>query len=251
MSARGHAKSQRRGDIVAAARALMQRSGDLGFTMRTLAEDAGVSIATPYNLFGSKQAILLAVLDADLADYERALAALQADEIEVLFEAVTLMNAVLAREPDFYRGVLVAVFRDGGPEFRHMVSGPRYLLWKKLLRQATQAGLLAADFDPDAFAISLSQLLFSNILDWAHGALSIEELRARAHYGLALALLAAATPRSREQVLAQLHRAEGSLQQLWRTALRRRLRDGALDDESRKLFADQLEHIQPPQEVSA
>jgi AcrR family transcriptional regulator len=243
MSARDFAKSQRRDDIVAAARQLMRDSGDLGFSMRSLAENAGVSIATPYNLFGSKQAILLAVLDANLTEYERALDALEADGVDVLFQAIATMHSLLARDPDFYRSMLVAVFRDGGPEFRHMVSGPRYLLWKKLLKQATRAGVLRGDADPDAFAIAVSQLLFSNILDWAHGALSIDELEARSRYGLALALLALATPQSREQLQSELRSAESKLQRLWRGALARRLRQGPLDAEARALFADQLLHL--------
>ena len=86
------------------------------------------------------------------------------------------MQELIACEPDFYRSMLVAVFRDGGPEFRHMVSGPRYLLWKKLLKQAIAAGLLRDDADPDAFAIVTSQLLFSNILEWANGMLGLDEL---------------------------------------------------------------------------
>jgi AcrR family transcriptional regulator len=253
MSARDSAKSQRRDGIVAAARQLMRDSGDLGFSMRSLAEIAGVSIATPYNLFGSKQAILLAVLDANLTEYERALGALEADGVDVLFQAIAKMHTLLARDPDFYRSMLVAVFRDGGPEFRHMVSGPRYLLWKKLLKQATNAGVLRGDADPDAFAIATSQLLFSNILEWAHGALSIDELEARSRYGLALALLGMATPDSRETLQRELRAAESKLQQLWRDALLRRLRQGPLDAEAQALFADQLRRLPEPtdQEVSA
>jgi AcrR family transcriptional regulator len=242
-SARPEGKSRRRDEIVAAARRLMRDSGDLGFSMRSLAENARVSIATPYNVFGSKQAVLLAVLDADLAEYELALGALQGNGIDVLFEAIALMHGLVARDPGFYRGVLVAVLRDGGPEFRHMVSGPRYLLWKKLLKRATDAGFLQDDADPDAFAIAVSQVLFSNILEWAHGTLSLDELKARSRYGLALALLALATPTSRSRLQQELRAAEQSLQRMWRSALARRLRDGPLDDESRELFADQLRHV--------
>jgi AcrR family transcriptional regulator len=253
MSVRAHAKSQRRDEIVAAARRLMRDSSEHGFSMRSLAENARVSIATPYNLFGSKQAVLLAVLDANLAEYEHALGELSADGVEVLFQAIALMQELIAREPEFYRSMLVAVFRDGGPEFRHMVSGPRYLLWKKLLKQAIAAGLLRDDADPDAFAIVTSQLLFSNILEWANGMLGLDELEARTRYGLALALSAMATPSSRAQIERELRSAERSLQRLWRRALARRLEQGPLDDEARALFADQLEHLpeQSDQEVSA
>jgi AcrR family transcriptional regulator len=79
MSNREEAKHKRRRQIVRDARALMQKTGDTGFSMRALAEQAGVSIATPYNLFGSKQTIMFAVLDDDLVDALRVLTGEPAD----------------------------------------------------------------------------------------------------------------------------------------------------------------------------
>ncbi len=246
-SARELGKSQRRDDILQAARSLMREAGDPGFSMRTLAERAGVSIATPYNLFGSKQAILLAVLNADLVEYEQALGELNADAIDVLFESQTLVTRLVQREPDFYRNMISAVSRDG-PEFRHMVSGPRYILWKRLLGQATAAGLLDDRADPDAFAIASSQLMLANVLEWAQGSLATDEMEARNKYGLALTLLAIATDASRPQLEAHFRAAERTLQNLWRTALARRLREGTLDAESREILADQIKQLNRDQE---
>jgi AcrR family transcriptional regulator len=245
VSARELAKTQRRDDILDAARTLIRQSHDFGFSMRALAEQAGVSIATPYNLFGSKQAILLAVLDADLAQYQAALARLHADEVGVLFEAVSLMTEHLTSEPDFYRSVLSGLSKEGGPRFRIMVSGPRYLLWKRLLTQAVEAGLLRNDIDPDAFAVTLSQLIFANVIEWAQGALTPDEMEARIRYGMALALLAVAREGSRGPLETRMRQAEQTLQRLWRTQLSERLKHGPLDDETRVLLADQLKHLAP------
>lgn len=242
MSAQPSGKSQRRANILRAARELMQEDGDMAFSMRTLAEQAGVSIATPYNLFGSKQAILLAVLDADLEDFQNSLATLEVDEIEVLFEGMRLMSSLLAGEPTFYRNVFRALASDG-PEFRYMVSGPRYLAWKRLLRQATEAGLLVDHVDPDAFAVVSSQLMLATVLEWAQGGLSVEEMEARMEYGLALTLLAICTDRSRPHLERHLKEAERKLQQQWRGMLMSRLRKGELDETTRELLADQLKHL--------
>lgn len=242
LSARELGKSQRREDILGAARELMRQSGDLQFSMRALAERAGVSIATPYNLFGSKQHILLAVLNVDLLEYEQAVSRLHADAIDVLFQGISIMSAMLRREPEFYRNVLNAVSRDG-PEFRQMVNGPRYVLWKKLLRQATEAGLLADDMDPDAFAIASSQISIGNVLEWAMGSLSLDEMEARNQYGLALVLLAVATDKSRPQLQARLREAEATLQRIWRHVLTERLRKGTLDEDTREILADQIKQM--------
>ena len=83
MGVREEGKNERRNRITAAARSLIQ-SGDSGFRMRALAEEAGVSIATPYNLFGSKQAILSAVMDADLSRFKETLARQRADNLSTV-----------------------------------------------------------------------------------------------------------------------------------------------------------------------
>lgn len=244
-------KSQRRDDIVTAARALMRKGGDTGFSMRALAEEAGVSIATPYNVFGSKQNVLLAVLDDDLAAYEATLAALTGDPISILFDSIDVLHTMLDSEPDFYRGMLAAVSRDGG-EARNLARGARYMVWKRLLAQATEAGLLDADADPDAFAIATSQNNLSNLVNWAAGGLSLAEMAARNHYGLALMLLALATDASRADVRARMRAAERDLQRLWRKGLAEALDKGHLDDETRARLAAQLqklsamEHLEDP-----
>ena len=131
-----------------------------------------------------------------------------------------------------------------------MVGGPRYLVWKALLRQAADAGLLQSTVDPDAFAIASSQLVAGNVSEWAQGLLSLEEMTARNEYGLALALLAIATDRSRGQLERRMRQAEVKLQRHWRAMLLERLRKGELDDESRALLADQLARLTSDQEVS-
>jgi len=182
------------------------------------------------------------VLNDDLVAYEKALGKLNADAIDVLFESQALVSKLVHREPDFYRNMIAAVSRDG-PEFRHMVNGPRYILWKRLLGQATAAGLLSPQVDPDAFAIASSQLMLANVLEWAQGTLSLEEMEARNQYGLALTLLAIATDKSRPQLQNHFQAAERSLQKLWRTALARRLREGTLDEEAREIVADQIKQL--------
>jgi len=63
MPSREQAKAIRRDRIVAAARELIQETEETGFSMRALAERAGVSLVTPYKLFGSKLAGMQALLD--------------------------------------------------------------------------------------------------------------------------------------------------------------------------------------------
>lgn len=59
---REQAKAERRDKIVRAARDLIRETGDMNLSMRMIAKRAEVSVATFYNLFGSKRAIVMAVL---------------------------------------------------------------------------------------------------------------------------------------------------------------------------------------------
>jgi AcrR family transcriptional regulator len=216
LATREEGKQRRRRDIVRAAHRLVQRTGDTGFSMRTLAEEAGVSIATPYNLFGSKQAVMYAVLDADIDAYQRRLEHLRADETEVFFKAVTLATGLFAHEPAFYRTVLFAVYSDGGREYRAMFSGPRHAMWRRLVVAARDAQVLVADVEPDAFALQLGRSFFAAIMEWVLGELSIEELEISAHYAFALLLLSMATPASAPALRLRTQNLQENLKSCWR-----------------------------------
>ena len=200
MPSREESKEHRRRTIVRAARTLMQETGQAGFSMRGLADKAGVSIATPYNLFGSKQAVMFAVLDADLEQYQDQLERLKADEIDVFFKAVSLATSLYSAEPAFYRAVLFAAYNDGGTGFRAMFSGPRHAMWRRLVNNARAAGKIAHEVEPNSFAINLAHIFFSCIIEWVNGLLSLEELETRAQYGFAIALRGVATPATSDKL---------------------------------------------------
>jgi AcrR family transcriptional regulator len=224
MSNREEAKHLRRRKIVRAARALMQQTGDAGFSMRALADQAGVSIATPYNLFGSKQAVMFAVLDADLEYYQKRLAKVRVDELDVFFKAVSLATTLYSTEPSFYRAVLFAVYNDGGREFKSMFGGPRHAMWKGFVQDAVKAGFLSEDVEPDAFAINLGRTFFSAILEWVSGELSLPELEAWAQYGFALSLSAMSTPASADRLHSKAVAQQQRLQKLWKQKYRAHLK---------------------------
>ena len=193
MPTREEAKAARREAIIAAAMRLMYDRGDSGFSMRALADAAGVSIATPYNLFGSKQAIMLAVLDTGMTLYEQRLAKLQADDLEIFFEAVSLATALYAEAPKFHQAVLFSAYGDGGRDYRAVFGDPRFRFWKMLVERAREAQWLEPDIDASALALALSQQFFICILEWAYGEIDLEELEARVHYTFTLLLNGAAT----------------------------------------------------------
>jgi len=200
MPTREEAKHSRRKRILRAARDLVRETEKTGFSMRALAERADVSLVTPYNLLGSKQAIMFALLDEDIQHYARRLGRSRKNELELIFEAVTLGRKFFEKEPEYYRTVLFAVYNDGGREYRSMFRGPRRALWSSLVEAAVAAKYLKPEVDTDAFSVNLALIYFSAILDWVAGEMSLEEMEIRTQYGFALSLLAVATAKHRKQI---------------------------------------------------
>jgi AcrR family transcriptional regulator len=194
LSNREAAKERRRQRIVQAARVLIQETGETGFSMRALAERAGVSLATPYNLLGSKQGVLAALLDADIEAYQTRLRRRGGDALDTMFLAVTLGRQFYSREPAFYRAVMSAVYASGR-DYRHMFRGPRRLFWKGLVDDVIAAGFVSEAVQPEPFATNLVFIFFAAIMEWVSGEISLPEMESRVHYGFALSLLAVATPK--------------------------------------------------------
>ncbi len=187
----------KREDVILAARELMEAQDATGFSMRNLAEVAGVSIATPYNLFGSKQAVIAAVMDADLNDFREALFADEKDEIEIFFHLVDVTATLFASSPGYYKSGLSALEAESDPALANHFGIPRHVLLKDLVSQAIREGALAHPVSPDTLAIALGQQFFGWIQAWARGHVSLEEMTSRAHYGFAMILAGAATDRAR------------------------------------------------------
>jgi len=209
MSVREQSKEERRRRIVATARRLVHEGGIDNLSMKLLAQRAGVSVVTPYNLFGSKQDVMLAVIDEDVASFQQRLAKTRhRNELEALFRAVTLAKQVYAAEPNFYRSVLLAVYNSGGREFRAMFSGPRRAFWQDLVGRAIAAGFIRRDVEAAPLTLHLAHVFASVLLNWVLGDITLDEMEAQIQYGFALSLMGVSTAKSREQINGWYRRCE-------------------------------------------
>lgn len=224
-SLRERSKAERRKRIVAAARRLVRERGIDNLSMKLLAERARVGIATPYNLFCSKQAVMLAVIDEDVAAFQARVAATKhANGLEALFGAVSLARQVYAAEPSFYRAVLLAVYNTGGREFRAMFSGPRRAFWQALVGNAVAAGFVRRDAELAPLTLHLAHVFASVLLNWVLGDISLDEMEAQIQYGFALSLLGVSTGKSRKLLEGWFARSEKRAAHLSRQRVRARPR---------------------------
>lgn len=212
MSRREAAKTERRRRIIAAARDLIRETGDTGLSMRAIAARAGVSLATPYNLFGSKRAIVLAILEDVREFHERFSRLPKSDAVERLFSALSISIGYYAEDPSFYHTLWTAVLDTSGKELRTAILNPQsQAFWAALIAEADQDGAFAEGIDTALLLRNLNLTFEAVMLNWVHGTTSAEELEPSVSYGYALALRGAASPAFAPRLDAEVRRHQARL----------------------------------------
>lgn len=217
-SRREAGKAERRRRIIHAARDLIRETGNAGLSMRALAARAGVSLATPYNLFGSKRAILLSVLD-DIREFFDRFSALRSSEpLERLFGALDICVEMYVADPAFNRTIWAALF-DPSDEFRSQVfNSKRAAFWMGLVKDVADAGVLDADIDVELLFRALDRTFGATMLDWVTGELSDAQLEPAMRYGYALILRGAAVPDWRGPLEARIRDSQARIREAAHTA---------------------------------
>ena len=211
VSRREAGKAERRIQIIQAARDLIRETGNAGLSMRGLAARAGVSLATPYNLFGSKRAIVVAVLH-DVREFEERFSSPRiADPLERIFVCLDISVGFYLADPDFYRTLWLALFAATDGVRRDIFNPKREAFWRGLLDDAVRAGAVAGDIDVDLLLRQLELCLRSTMFEWAVGEIAPQRIACTARYGYALVLLGAAAPEWRGPLRARMLEAQTSL----------------------------------------
>jgi AcrR family transcriptional regulator len=183
MSLLAEQMAERRQRILAAARVLIARRGVEGLTMRELAYSARLTVPTVYNLVGSRDAVVAAAIEEQIARFEarteqasragqpasRALAAVEACVDELL------------RLPDYYPALLrfLATSR-AARDARERVDAALGRELATALDALAAAGQLADWADPATIAARLRAHLSGAALEWAAGELDATAFRATA-----------------------------------------------------------------------
>lgn len=210
MGLRAENMEKRRQRILAAAQALIDRAGIEAWSMRKVARAADVSVTTLYNLFGSKDEIRAALcndffhdLDRDLADtpldrpLERARAIVTVGVDHVVAEAEMTRPAVLAAEQ--------------GPAEEDPATPLAIGMQREALQAAMDRGLLHDDLRADLLAAEVYAGFHRAALGWARGEIDAADFRNRALYALTVCLLAAATEKTRAELVRALNTLERKL----------------------------------------
>lgn len=198
-SLRERGKDGRRRRIVEAAHDLLREFALDDVSGRMIAERAEVSLSTIYNLFSSKEAVLVAVYDDDLRAFEHIVRNLpSADPLSRLFDTIDAAAAQYDRDPTFYRAIMVR--RASTKALEAALRRPRADFWLMLVEQAMRAGEWQRGADA-ALVSRLLVLLFSGALaDWVAGDISLDRFRLELGLGFASILMSSATGTTRARL---------------------------------------------------
>ena len=127
--------------VLDAAERLIAEHGYEAATVSALVEEAGVPASSVYHYFGSKEGVLLAVMErgaerffAELPDFDRRIGSRQ-EHLRVVVETV---GSLLDRHPDFLRILVVMATQpmsSGDREVHRVVSRVRELALQRLRQQ--------------------------------------------------------------------------------------------------------------------
>jgi AcrR family transcriptional regulator len=196
-------KARRRDAVLDAALELLDRTDGTPVTTERVAELAEVSPATVYNLVGTREQLLVALLDRVIADLlGDVVETAPGDPIAAMGTLVERAVAVLVARPVAHRRVVLELTAAASGDLHTRLSPAT--AFEIGYRRAQAANLLLDDLDPRALAMQAYLSFNGALLRWAAGALADDEFRRASLHGLATVAAAAATPRARRRLLDDL-----------------------------------------------
>jgi AcrR family transcriptional regulator len=163
--------------------------------MRTLAAMSRVSVPTLYNQFGSKHALLAALMQEQFGEIAREFERVGASG-DVVTRAAALQDVGLRSmqaAPGFYRELVhVMLSTPETDQLRREVEDQYIAVMAGNLRAGQAAGELADWFDADILARQMYVTMMMAVLGWAKGDLDDAMFRPVALYGQSMLLLGVA-----------------------------------------------------------
>jgi AcrR family transcriptional regulator len=192
--------------VLDAAERLLKKSAAAEFSMRALAAEAGVGFATPFNHFGSKNAIMQALssrLIAQMAARFRD-AAPKGDAVDRVLAMAQLSITLLLEKPDVHRAVVGSLgVASSEPGSVHRNSQE---LWSLALGNFAGLAQRAANAAQAVLAEQLAFHFRGCVSFWIAGELQDEGLETAFRVGACILLLGFASPKRRGYLLGQIKR---------------------------------------------
>lgn len=179
--------------LLRVARVIVRETGNFDLPMRALASRARMSLRAPYQIFGSKNGIIRALLLSEQQQFAELLATrASADPLDAFFDRTQLAMRFYAREPEFYRSLFRATqgYSGGNEPDPAWAMRPIYV---HMLQQAQDSRLIRPELDAELVGAVLTSIFAATLRYWASSDCGIQLTGQRICLGFALVLSSAVT----------------------------------------------------------
>jgi len=205
MSLREKSKQENRQKILKAAKSLLRKGGISTLSMRELANKAQVSSRTPYNLFGSKTDILIALMDQPIHDLTGEISELSADSTVLLtFELFDKIYEKYLPEEPYYREIYWGIMSSEHKESRSLALHTVKTFVAPMLANAIERGELDKKLNQKAFTSHFVIAQAAIVGMWAASQVTADELLIQLKYSICVLYLSASTKKSKPELIKQL-----------------------------------------------
>ena len=171
-------QKQRRERILSSAREQLSKSGYEGINMRELAVMADVSTATLYNLYQSKDTLILAALQDLLAELNERAVSTGATGLERWWRRVEIIADQIVDTPRYAEAMGRMLFTaDASDPVVQALLGGALGVHQDELDEMKTAGQLAETIDRDFLARCMASTGWSVILMWMKGYVALHDFK--------------------------------------------------------------------------
>lgn len=208
---RAEAKERRRQQVLAAVESCIREAGRVDFSMRELAAKAEVSFATPFNLFGKKEDILVALFNKRVVEQaSRASARAESSTgLENLLKVAEESCDAYLADAELFRPLARSLRGQQAPQI-DSVAQQAQDIWHAALEQCLQEKTIKYNAGLKALARQLHisfRMVFSM---WAADELSDREFRKQVVFNSAAFVLPFLTTAGKQQLTSLLQQQMGS-----------------------------------------
>jgi len=199
---------ERRRRLVKAASELIEERDDGSFSMPELAKRAGLSLATPYNLFGSKAAVLAQVFERLVRGFHRDEAWMEGlPATGRILGVIDRLVSAYEKQGRLFRNLWKALYGLDLAEHRQLNTLLSNEIVRPLVASLVADGLIPPLAPPVVVETTLGRLFEANFELWAAQDWSPAQLRTQLRASFALVFLGLLDGPEREQ-LARVIQAE-------------------------------------------
>jgi AcrR family transcriptional regulator len=187
---------ERRERILEAVRDKLSSHGYDGLSMRDLADSANVSPTTIYNLFGGKDALVLAALRDLLDQIADRVAQSEATGMQRLLVGAEEIGKQIVATPEYAEGMTRTLFNaDPADPICELLLADGIEGNRHALVEMQAGGEIQRHIDVDAFARDLTGRGWMMILLWMKGFIALRDMPSELKRSIVVALAAAMTPK--------------------------------------------------------